>query len=84
MKHTTGIYMNNTICPKCSSNMVQHPSLLSMPFGSSQKMMTTTTEDNATMKVNIEDHDANFNFRFYSCNKCGYTEFYLADKGKRI
>ena len=57
--------MNNTICPKCSSNMVQHPSLLSMPFGSSQKMMTTTTtEDNATMKVNIEDHDANFNFPF--------------------
>ena len=76
---------NNNICPKCSSNMVQHPSLLSMPFGSSQKMMTTTNDDdNATMNVNIEDQDANFTFRFYSCSKCGYTEFYLADKGKRI
>jgi ribosomal protein S27AE len=76
---------NNNICPKCSSNMVKHPSLLSMPFASSQKMMTTTTDDdNATKKVNIEDQDANFTFRFYSCSKCGYTEFYLADKGKRI
>lgn len=47
--------------------MVQHPSLLSMPFGSSQKMMTTTNDDdNATMNVNIEDQDANFTFRFYS------------------
>jgi predicted nucleic-acid-binding Zn-ribbon protein len=65
--------------------MVKHPSLLSMPFASSQKMMTTTTtDDNATKKVNIEDQDANFTFRFYSCSKCGYTEFYLADKGKRI
>jgi predicted nucleic-acid-binding Zn-ribbon protein len=45
---------------------------------------TTATDDNATMNVNIEDQDANFTFHFYSCSKCGYTEFYLADKGKRI
>jgi predicted nucleic-acid-binding Zn-ribbon protein len=76
---------NNNICPKCSSNIVKHPSLVSMPFGSSQKMRTTTaTDDNATMNVNIEDQDANFTFHFSSCSKCGYTEFYLADKGKRI
>ena len=60
-------------------------SLLSMPFGSSQKMMTTTNDDdNATMNVNIEDQDANFTFRLYSFSKCRYAEFYLADKGKRI
>jgi predicted nucleic-acid-binding Zn-ribbon protein len=75
---------NNNICPKCSSNMVKHPSLLSMPFASSQKIMPTTTDDDATKKVNIEDQDANFTFCFYSCSKCGYTEFYLVDKGKRI
>ena len=51
--------------------MVKHPSLLSMPFASSQKMMTTT-DDNATMNVNIEDQDANFTFHFYSYSKCGY------------
>jgi predicted nucleic-acid-binding Zn-ribbon protein len=86
MKHILQqLYMtNNNICQKCSSNMVKHPSLLSMAFASSQKMMPTTTDDNATLNVNIEDQDANFTFRFYSCSKCGYTEFYLADKEKRI
>jgi hypothetical protein len=46
---------SNSSCPKCSSNMVQHPSLLSMPLGSLQKI---TSKD--TKKVNIEDQDANF------------------------
>jgi hypothetical protein len=63
-------------------------SLLSMPFGSSQKMMTTTNDDdNATMNVNIEDQDANFTFRFYSCSKCGYrrrNQLLLRSQKKRM
>ena len=65
--------------------MGQHLSLLSMPFGSSQETMTTTDDnDNAKMKANVEDQNANFTFRLYSFSKCRFAEFYLADKGKRI
>jgi predicted nucleic-acid-binding Zn-ribbon protein len=61
--------------------MVDHPSLVSMPLSSSQEMRTA---DNTVKKANIEDQDANFSFRFRSCSKCGYTEFYLGEKGKRV
>jgi predicted nucleic-acid-binding Zn-ribbon protein len=72
--------MTNNNCPKCSSNMVRHPSLLSMPLSSSQEITA-----NDTKKVNIEDQDANFVFRFSSCSKCGYSEFYLTNSsGSRI
>lgn len=72
--------MTSNSCPKCSSNMVRHPSLLSMPLCSSQEITATDTE-----KVNIEDQDANFIFRFSSCSKCGYSEFYLTkSSGSRI
>lgn len=71
--------MTNNTCPKCSSNMVPHPSLLSMPL-SSQEITA-----NDTKKMNIEDQDANFVFRFSSCSKCGYSEFYLTNgSGSRI
>jgi predicted nucleic-acid-binding Zn-ribbon protein len=61
--------------------MVKHPSLLSMPFSSSQEMATA---NDTARRVNLEDQDANFTFRFNSCSKCGYTEFYIYNKGKRI
>ncbi|MFL6358631.1 MAG: hypothetical protein ACJ71K_11670 [Nitrososphaeraceae archaeon] len=70
----------NSKCPKCSSNMVQHSSLLSMP-------LTSSTQQNAQedmKKMNIEDQDANFIFKFISCEKCGYSEFFLNDRGIRI
>jgi predicted nucleic-acid-binding Zn-ribbon protein len=63
-------------CPKCSSDMVQHPSLISMPLSSSLKII------GKAKNMNIEDQDAKFIFKFNSCRKCGYTEFYLAN-GKR-
>ncbi|MBV9178745.1 MAG: hypothetical protein JO297_17100 [Nitrososphaeraceae archaeon] len=64
---------NDTIskCPKCSSDMIQHPSSVSMPLSS------PADEMNNTRKINIEDQDANFVFKFSSCKKCGYSEFYL-------
>ena len=74
---------NNRKCPKCSSSMIKHPSMLSMPLTSLEPQSKT----NATKKsMNIiEDQDANFIFRFHSCTKCGYTELYLYNKkGKRI
>ena len=72
------------ICPKKrSSNTGQHLSLLCMPFGSSQETMTTN-DDDAKMKANVEDQNANFTFRLYSFSKCRFAECYLADKGKRI
>jgi predicted nucleic-acid-binding Zn-ribbon protein len=61
--------------------MVDHPSLVSMPLSSSQEMRTA---DSTVKKANIEDQDANFSFRFRSWSKCGYTEFYLGEKGKRV
>jgi predicted nucleic-acid-binding Zn-ribbon protein len=74
---------NNRKCPKCSSDMIQHPSMLSMPL-TSQGPQSKTTKKNRNM--NIEDQDANFIFRFHSCSKCGYSEFYLTNKspGDRI
>jgi predicted nucleic-acid-binding Zn-ribbon protein len=61
--------------------MVEHPALLSMPYSSSQEVATA---NGTARKVNLEDQDANFTFRFSSCSKCGYTEFYINNKGKRI
>jgi predicted nucleic-acid-binding Zn-ribbon protein len=60
--------------------MVEHPSSLSMPLSSSQTQNAT----NDLKKMNIEDQDANFIFKFSSCKKCGYSEFYLKDGGSRI
>ena len=72
---------NNRKCPKCSSDMVKHPSMLSMPLTSPEPQFSNnTTKEN----MNIEDQEANFIFQFKSCNKCGYTEFYLNKKGKAI
>ena len=62
-------------CPKCSSDMIRHPSSVSMPLSSSPG-------DTSNMrKINIEDQDASFVFKFGSCKKCGYSEFYLRNKG---
>jgi predicted nucleic-acid-binding Zn-ribbon protein len=73
---------NNRKCPKCSSDMLKHPSMLSMPLTSPEQQSNNNTEK----KMNIEDQDANFIFRFHSCSKCGYSEFYLTNKspGDRI
>jgi predicted nucleic-acid-binding Zn-ribbon protein len=71
----------NSKCPKCSSNMVQHSSLLSMPLTSSS---TQQNAEEDMKKMNIEDQDANFIFKFISCEKCGYSEFFLNDRGTRI
>ena len=65
-------------CPKCSSNMIHHPSLLSMHMSS-----LSYTSGNAR-KINIEDQDANFVFKFRSCKKCGYSEFYLYNSGASV
>jgi ribosomal protein S27AE len=79
---TTGSTKNNNRkCPKCSSDMVKHPSMLSMPLTSPELQSNkNTTKEN----MNIEDQEANFIFRFHSCSKCGYTELYLNKKGKRV
>jgi ribosomal protein S27AE len=72
---------SNRKCPKCSSDMIKHPSMLSMPLTSSEpQSMPDITKKN----MNIEDQDANFTFRFHSCSKCGYIELYLHEKGKRV
>jgi predicted nucleic-acid-binding Zn-ribbon protein len=61
---------NSSNCPKClSGDMVEHPSFLSIPLTSSSK----TAEKSRT---SIEDQDANFVFKFISCRRCGYSEFY--------
>jgi predicted nucleic-acid-binding Zn-ribbon protein len=72
---------DNRKCPKCSSDMIKHPSMLSMPLTSSEPQSNSTKKN-----MNIEDQDANFVFRFHSCSKCGYSEFYLTNKspGDRI
>ena len=58
-------------CPKCSSDMIQHPSLVSMALSSA-------SHENGNMrKINIEDQDANFVLKFKSCKKCEFSEFYL-------
>jgi predicted Zn-ribbon and HTH transcriptional regulator len=71
--------LNNTKkCPKCSSDMIQHPSLLSMPLSSSSHSTYNMK------KLNVEDQDANFIFKFKSCKHCGYAELYLTNSGNRI
>ncbi|MDQ3869567.1 MAG: zinc ribbon domain-containing protein [Thermoproteota archaeon] len=71
--------MSSNRCPKCSSDLLQHPSLISLPLSSLPK---NTASDK--MKKNIEDQDAKFIFRFNSCKKCGYTEFYLTSGAAKI
>jgi predicted nucleic-acid-binding Zn-ribbon protein len=62
-------------CPKCIlGDMIEHPSLLSMPL---------TSSDADKSNVAIEDQDADFIFKFISCRNCGYSEFYLIDSGMR-
>ena len=67
-------------CPKCSSDIIEHHSLVSMPLSSSPD------DRSNTRKINIEDQDANFVFKFSSCKNCGYSEFYLHNKrsGTRV
>jgi hypothetical protein len=57
-----------------SGDMIDHPSLLSMP-------LTSRAADNS--KAAIEDQDADFVFKFVSCRNCGYSEFYLVGGGVR-
>lgn len=58
-------------CPKClSDDMVEHPSFLSMPFTSRSKIAEK-------LKIAIEDQDADFVFKFVSCRKCRFSEFYV-------
>jgi predicted nucleic-acid-binding Zn-ribbon protein len=71
--------MNSNMCPKCSSDLLQHPSLISLPLSSLPKHIASDTR-----KKNIEDQDANFVFKFSSCTKCGYTEFYLTNSEGKI
>jgi predicted nucleic-acid-binding Zn-ribbon protein len=71
--------MNSNMCPKCSSDLLQHPSLISLPLSSLPKHIASDTR-----KKNIEDQDANFVFKFSSCTKCGYTEFYLTSNESKI
>jgi predicted nucleic-acid-binding Zn-ribbon protein len=62
---------NNSKCPKClSGDMVEHPSFLSIPFTSRSKIAEKS-------KTAIEDQDADFVFKFLSCRKCGFSEFYV-------
>lgn len=62
---------NSSNCPKClTGDMVEHPSFLSIPLTSSSK----TAEKSRT---SIEDQDADFVFKFISCRRCGYSEFYV-------
>jgi predicted nucleic-acid-binding Zn-ribbon protein len=62
---------NGSKCPKClSGDMAEHPSFLSIPFTSRSKIAEKS-------KTAIEDQDADFVFKFVSCRKCGYSEFYV-------
>jgi predicted nucleic-acid-binding Zn-ribbon protein len=62
---------NSSKCPKClSGDMVEHPSFLSIPFTSRSKIAEK-------LKTAVEDQDADFVFKFVSCRKCGYSEFYV-------
>ena len=62
---------NSSNCPKClSGDMLEHPSFLSIPLTSSSKIAEKS-------KTSIEDQDADYVFKFISCRKCGYSEFYL-------
>jgi predicted nucleic-acid-binding Zn-ribbon protein len=66
---------NTNKCPKCSSTMTQHPSVVSMPLSSSSQIVRDMKN------INVQDQDANFTFKFKSCKKCGYSEFYLSNSG---
>jgi predicted nucleic-acid-binding Zn-ribbon protein len=58
-------------CPKCiSGDMIEHPSFLSVPYTSRSKAAEKS-------KTAIEDQDADFVFKFFSCKRCGYSEFYM-------
>jgi predicted Zn-ribbon and HTH transcriptional regulator len=62
---------NSSKCPKClSGDMIEHPSFLSMAFTSRSKIAEK-------LKTAIEDQDADFVFKFVSCRKCGFSEFYV-------
>jgi predicted nucleic-acid-binding Zn-ribbon protein len=50
--------------------MAEHPSFLSIPLTSNSKIAEKS-------KTSIEDQDADFVFKFISCRKCGYSEFYV-------
>jgi predicted nucleic-acid-binding Zn-ribbon protein len=68
---------NSSNCPKClSGDMVEHPSFLSLPLTSSSKIAEKS-------KTSIEDQDADFVFKFISCRKCGYSEFYVVSDAVR-
>jgi predicted nucleic-acid-binding Zn-ribbon protein len=68
-------------CPKCLSDMMQHPSSVSMPLS-----LLYSDDTSNVRKINTEDQDANFIFKFSSCKNCGYSEFYLhnKDSGTRV
>jgi predicted Zn-ribbon and HTH transcriptional regulator len=62
---------NSSKCPKClSGDMIEHPSFLSIPFSSPSKIAEK-------LKTAIEDQDADFVFKFVSCRRCGFSEFYI-------
>ena len=62
---------NNDKCPKClSGDMIKHLSFLSIPY-------TSRSKGAEKSKTAIEDQDADFVFKFLSCKRCGYSEFYM-------
>jgi predicted Zn-ribbon and HTH transcriptional regulator len=64
-------------CPKCiSGDMIEHPSFLSVPYTSRSKAAEKS-------KTAIEDQDADFVFKFFSCKRCGYSEFYMVGDAVR-
>jgi|ERR671916_667189 predicted nucleic-acid-binding Zn-ribbon protein len=64
-------------CSKCiSGDMIEHPSFLSVPYTSRSKAAEKS-------KTAIEDQDADFVFKFFSCKRCGYSEFYMVDDSVR-
>jgi predicted Zn-ribbon and HTH transcriptional regulator len=68
---------NNNKCPKClSGEMIAHPSFLSVPYTSHSKGAEKS-------KTAIEDQDADFVFKFSSCKRCGYSEFYMVNDAVR-
>ena len=68
---------NSNKCPKClSGDMVEHPSFLSVPYTSRSKAAEKS-------KIAIEDQDADFVFKFLSCKRCGYSEFYMVSDAVR-
>ncbi len=72
---------NKNICPKYSSEMMLHPSSLSMPLTSKTQMSVNNTN---IKKTNIEDQEASFTFRFNSCSKWDIQSFTLLRKEKEF